>query len=284
MASLIADTWIHATMLIENDWGDSGTGFLVSRQTNKDQAKIFLVSNKHVLNSDPNFRLQASEMKVHLNYRGLDGNLIGKKALLPLNFHDGSKIWREHPDRDVDVIAFDVTQLLIENPQIEKKWATYSDFADTQKIDEMEITIGEEVMVIGYPSGLKQGRTNFPLVRSGIIATRIGDPFIDEIKEKGTLRQRVVRGFLVDGATIPGSSGSPVVLKPITGRVVKGVLQLGGVPPLLLGIIADTMYAPVKTEKWEIPSFAGLGLAFNAETIKETIELFFDAPVDTEAN
>lgn len=49
-----------------------------------------------------------------------------------------------------------------------------------------------------------------------------------------------------------------------------------GVPqPVLLGIIAETRYAPIETREGNIPSFAGLGLAFDAETVKETIELFF---------
>ncbi len=275
MASPIAETWIYATMIIENDWGEFGTGFLVSRQISDTQSRIFLVSNKHVLNQNPTLRLQATEVKVYLNYRESDGNVVGKQLILPLQFGDGSNRWREHPDRDVDVIAFDVTQIFVEHPQVERKWATYADIADREKIKEFEITIGEEVMVIGYPKGLKQGNTNFPLVRAGLIATRIGDSLIDEVEENGSKRPRTVRGVLIDGATIPGSSGSPVVLKPISGRTVKGNLQLGSVPQLLLGIIAETMYAPMKMEKWEIPSFAGLGLAFDAETIQETIELFF---------
>jgi hypothetical protein len=275
VGSLIAETWIYATMLIENNWEELGTGFLVSRQISDTEAKIFLVSNKHVLNDDPNLRLQANEIKIHLNYREPDGKLIGKTGILPLNQDDGSKRWREHPLPDVDVIAFDVTQIFVQFPQVERKWATYADLADRQKIEEIDITIGEDIMVIGYPRGFRQGTTNFPLVRSGIIATRIGEPFIDEVEENGTFRRRVVRGFLVDGATIPGSSGSPVVLKPVIGRMVKGNIHLGTVPPLLLGIIAETKYAPVQTERWDIPSFAGLGLAFDAETIKETIELFF---------
>jgi hypothetical protein len=114
-------------------------------------------------------------------------------------------------------------------------------------------------------------------VRSGIIATRIGETFEDEYQEPdGTKRKRVIRGFLIDGATIPGSSGSPVVLKPTTGRFVKGNIVMGFSPLLLLGIIAETRYAPIPiSERDYIPSFAGLGLAFDAETVKETIELFF---------
>jgi hypothetical protein len=51
---------------------------------------------------------------------------------------------------------------------------------------------------------------------------------------------------------------------------------MGFSPPLLLGIIAETTYAPIPiSERDYIPSFAGLGLAFDAETVKETIELFF---------
>ena len=132
MASLIADTWIYATMLIENDWGEYGTGFLVSRPIDTDKAKIFLVSNKRVLNRDPSLREQANEIKLHLNFRGPDGAVVGKPGIPPLNLGDGSKRWREHPERDVDVIAFDVIQVLVKCPQIECKWATYSDFADNR--------------------------------------------------------------------------------------------------------------------------------------------------------
>jgi hypothetical protein len=39
-------------------------------------------------------------------------------------------------------------------------------------------------------------------------------------------------------------------------------------------IIAETRFAPIKTPTQLIPSFAGLGLAFYAATIRETIELF----------
>ena len=49
-----------------------------------------------------------------------------------------------------------------------------------------------------------------------------------------------------------------------------------GAPQLvLLGIVSETGYAPVRTPTGTIPSFAGLGLAFDAETVRETIELFF---------
>jgi hypothetical protein len=83
--------------------------------------------------------------------------------------------------------------------------------------------------------------------------------------------------FLFDGATIPGSSGSPVILKPVIGRLIKRSIYLTVAPPVLLGIVAETYYAPIRQETGIIPGFAGLGLAFDAQTVKETVELFFPA-------
>ena len=91
----------------------------------------------------------------------------------------------------------------------------------------------------------------------------------------GVLRVRTRRAFLMDGATVPGSSGSPVILKPVSGRVQCKSIQIGLPPPVLLGIVAETMYAPIQVGSPVLPSFAGLGLAFQVETIRETIELFF---------
>lgn len=278
MASPLADTWIYATMRIENEWGRVGTGFLVYRAIDDKKGRIFLVTNKHVLHKEAKIRQSASKMLFHLNIKNEDGSTVGETAEMPLNLDDGTKRWREHPNRDVDVLTFDVTPLLAQHPQIEKKWVDYTLFGDKAKLAELDVTIGEEIVTIGYPLGLRQGKTNFPLLRAGIIATRIGENLEDEYQEPdGTVRKRILRGFLIDGAIIPGSSGSPVVLKPSTGRFVKGNILIGGSsPPILLGIVAETRYAPVRTPRGNIPSFAGLGLAFDVETIRETIELFFE--------
>ncbi len=278
MASPIADTWAYATILIENEWGNKGTGFLVIRKIDEKQAKVFLATNKHVLHKTPEMRQAASRVMLHLNVKNKDGSIVGETAQIPLNLEDGSKRWREHPETDIDVLAIDVTPLLVQFPQVERKWADYSLFLNQRKRDEFDITVGEEILVIGYPLGLRQGATNFPLVRDGIIATRIGEVLHDEYQEKdGTIRTRILRGFLIDGGTIPGSSGSPVVLKPTPARFVNGKIVLGSPPPpILLGIIAETRFAPIRTPAGDIPSFAGLGLAFDAQTVKETIELFFE--------
>ena len=278
MASIVANSWIYTTVLIENDWGEKGTGFIVQRKVAEDRARAFLVTNKHVINSNPNLRQEAREITIHINMLQPDGAVIAEKGILPLYYADGTRSWREHPDPDVDVLVINATRLIMHFfSQLEMKLVDFSLLADRDILRDFDITIGEDVFVVGYPIGLTQGSTNHPIVRSGIIATRIGEAFEDEVEGNGSKRRRRLRGFLVDGATVPGSSGSPVILKPTIGRIVAGTVSLDTPPPFLLGILAETKYAPVKAEKWTNVSFADLGLAFDAETIKETIELFSEA-------
>lgn len=275
MASPALLSWIKTTIRIKNDWDDTGTGFLVSRMVGDERAKAFIVSNKHVLNRESNLRNDAQEISIYVNMVAEPENeIVCQKLIFPLHYADSTKKWREHPDPDIDVIAFDATSLITHFPNLEKSMAFYSSFADHQIINEYDISIGDEVLVIGYPSGLSQGITNHPIVRSGIIASDITKPFQDKIEESGVTRIRTNRGFLIDGATIPGSSGSPVILRPISGRYIHGKIDSNIAPAYLLGIITETYYAPVETTKWRASSFAGLGLALDAETILETIELF----------
>lgn len=274
MASPIAETWTYATVLIENEWGGQGTGFLVARKVDEGGVRVFLVTNKHVLHKEPAQREKATRIRLHVNKKDTAGNLAGEVVDVSLGT-GADKPWQEHPDSDVDVLAFDITPLLVARPDIEKKWADYDLFLNNEKIAELDITMGEEVVTVGYPLGLRHRTSNLPLIRSGMIATRIGESLEDEVQVGSAIRKRVLRGFLIDGATIPGSSGSPVVLKPVIGRFVKGSIHMGTTQPILLGIVAETRYAPVRTTAGDIPSFAGLGLAFDAETVRETIELFF---------
>lgn len=259
--------------MIENEYGDRGTGFLVFKPTNEgsEAGKVFLVTNKHVLNPDPELRNNAKKIFLHLNIKNEDQSIAAQEAEFPLDFIDGSKSYKEHPSEDVDVMAFNITQLLVEYTFIEKQIATYQMLVTAQDIKDWDLDRrpnSDERL----PSGLRHRTTNFPLVRDGIIATRIGEELEDEYKQpKGKFRKRILRGFLIDGAVIPGSSGSPVVLKPLAYRYVNGQIQMSSAPLLLLGIIAESRYASTT----DFMSFAGLGLAFDAQTIVETIDLFF---------
>ena len=282
MSTVLADTLRFSTVLIENQWHLSGTGFLVSKIIDSEKGKIFLVTNKHVINKNRELRETAALITLNFNRKTDDGEFIRFQIPFPL-VQGGMKTWREHTDPDVDVLAIDVSGLLaqlVEKGMIYAKWADYDLIISPQKIREENITCGEDVIVIGYPLGIssfavRHKNNNLPLFRSGIISTTIGEELEDDVNEGGTSRKRRLRGFLVDGGIIPGSSGSPVVFKLNFSRFAGGTLNLGeSLPPYILGIVAETRYSPIDSQGASI-SYADLGLVFDASTIRETIELFF---------
>ncbi len=283
MVNPIAESWLHSTVLIENEKGRKGTGFLVRRMMDRPMGKIFLVTNKHVIGLDHESRTKTNWFTLYLNVRDEKGKIRGDSLFVAVHGHRPTSQWplmyREHPDPEVDVLAVDISVLWYASGATKywpnHAWADYSQFATREKLGKFGITIGDEVMVIGYPLGLTHRETNFPLVRSGIIATRIGEEFeADVLESNGAKRKKTIRGFLVDCAMIPGSSGSPVVLRSPTKQKMEG--RLGKLSrSVLVGIMAEGMYAPVTAGQYDSYSYAGLGIAFDAETIKETIELFF---------
>jgi len=274
-ASPIASTWVHATVRIENEWGRGGTGFLLIRKMNDRQGKVFLVTNKHVLHLDPQLRRDAAFLKIFVNVREPDGSVRGTALQFFLG-EEGHRLWREHPHPDVDVLAVDVTSLINSHPNLENKGADYSFFALPEVLKQEEITEGEEVLIIGYPLGLYHSRTHSPLVRQGIIATKIGERINIRVRQpSGESRRAEIPGFLIDASIIPGSSGSPVVLKPIVGRKIRDRIAIESTKPYLLGIVSATETAAIRVESTLFPTLAGLGIVFDAETIRETIEQFF---------
>lgn len=272
MASPIETTWAHAAVLIEVPSG-RGTGFCVGRSAGPDQWRVFLVSNKHVLGEDLAKRKALTSVKLHINVKVGDG-IVGAIVDYPVTDSNGTRC-REHADMEVEVFVIDVTPLFVSRKDIANKFAPEELFALAAKRRELDISAGEEIVTVGYPSGIRQGRTNSPLIRQGIIATRIGEELHEEVPlPGGGVKTRKSRAFLIDGATIPGSSGSPVILKPVTGRHQGNAIVMGFTPPVLLGIMAETRFAPIKVGGGAIPGFAGLGFAFDVETIKEVIDLF----------
>lgn len=271
MASPIAQNWVYATVLLYNEWGKVGTGFLVCRNLTQDKpiGKIFIVTNKHVLNEDFDKRRSATKIEIFFNTND-QGKL--KPQRYTLSLQPPNQKWKEHPSLDIDVLAIDATEIILSFPGHALKWVDYSLFADQNILKNEDITIGEEVLIIGYPQGLSQGHSASPLVRQGIVATKIGEPITFIRPDKSNV---FIPAFLVDGGVVPGSSGSPVVLKPVNSRLVGSTIQMGTAKPYLLGIISTTQIVTVGDRVKSFNSLAGLGTAIDATQIRETIELFF---------
>jgi hypothetical protein len=276
IASPIALNWVHATLRVDNETGKGGTGFLIIRKISEKKGKVFLVTNKHVVALDPKKRDEARFLTLYVNIRDEKGKVTGTALQAPLT-ENGHKLWRQHPNPNVDVLAVDVTSLINSHPRLQNQGADYSFFATPEVLKKEQITEGDEVLVLGYPLGLFHARIHSPLVRQGIIATKIGTPIWIRFRDfSGEWKRVEIPGFLVDAAILPGSSGSPVVLKPMIGRKIGHKIEMDLATPYLLGIVSATETASIRLmEEYSFPVLAGLGIVYDVGTIRETIELFF---------
>ncbi|MBX3053166.1 MAG: hypothetical protein KF753_16905 [Caldilineaceae bacterium] len=142
-----------------------------------------------------------------------------------------------------------------------------------QKHD-LPANIATDIVAVGFPDLKTDEYTNRPVgsepvIYTGAIATPIDRSY--------PLQSGVnIPGFLVNLPTTPGASGSPVLLRPgMPWRTTDGKTHLGvTTPALLLGVLAETRFAPVKLSKFSGHGFSGAGLAFAASTVVETVHLF----------
>jgi hypothetical protein len=149
--------WTYSTMLIDNQWGGHGTGFLVQVPLKDDntQARVFLVTNKHVINPDHVLRKTANKINLHFNIKDKeDQSIIGQNLTFEFSY---SEKCREHSGNDVDVLAFEITELFVRYPEIEAYMANYNMFSNQTVLKELDIKMGDEIVVIGFPQGYPLG-------------------------------------------------------------------------------------------------------------------------------
>lgn len=271
----ILEEILLTTMLIKNEWGKSGTGFVVRKLISENTGYTFLITNKHVIHEEKSRRDEASEIHLYFNVRDNTNTIRGHDVIYSLKDNNNKKLWREHPDQDTDVLVINISPILNLIKNIEIKIPDYS-LLISNKTEKDQISIGEDAYVVGYPLGLKRHTTNFPLIRKCILATKLGEKLEIPTKENGKIRNRLLRGFLIDGGTSPGSSGSPILFAPPAGYFSEHGLTLGSRAPYILGIVSESRVAIIQSEIGDYPNLSGLALAFDAETIIETIELFFE--------
>lgn len=138
-----------------------------------------------------------------------------------------------------------------------------------------DMTMMEDVVMIGYPNGIWDQAHNMPVMRRGVTATH---PNLDW---NGNAE------FLIDAACFPGSSGSPVFLFNQGGYTTKsGGTMIGPSRIKLLGILyagpQHTVTGEIKIVKVptvdkpisvaSIPN--NLGMIIKAKKLMELDEIF----------
>jgi len=169
----------------------TGTGFFYNIPAENNQSVPILVTNKHVIEgaASVDFVAHASSVK---DAKKPDSN----RALM-----SDPKTWIPHPDPKIDLCALPIAE--IANSTTPYPFLRTLDPGLIKPDSELgDLNAVEDVLMVGYPNGLWDAANNFPLIRRGITASHPGVDF----------DVNGVACTVVDIASFPGSSGSPVFI------------------------------------------------------------------------
>ena len=281
----IEEHFLNSAALITNG-KSGGSGFFMLHELARDLATgrasyaVLLVTNKHLLppetatTSEPGPR----DISVRLVVRKDDDTAEVKDVSVPVVGPDGKwlKSVAYHPAPLVDVAVVDVGNVLNEQRanlffQVaqSRKAVTSELLVHKDELKEAAIGIGTQIYLLGYPAGIFERRNISPILRVGIIATEPDRDFAfnDQLRAAHKELPETLRGFLIDASVFPGSSGSMVVRRTdiVPGFSPGGKRSI----PYILGIVSGSL--PIYD--LEHVQRMGLGIVYNAETIRETIEV-----------
>jgi Trypsin-like peptidase domain len=169
----------------------TGTGFFYNFPTEDGKQVPTLVTNKHVVENT-----SAMEFVVHAS-TAQNATKPDSNALIRTVQAD----WVLHPDPKVDLCAVPlggVANTMRPHPF----FRTLDPGLISSDAALAELNAVEDVLMVGYPNGLWDAKNNYPLIRKGITATH---PAVD-------FDVGGVSATVVDIASFPGSSGSPVFI------------------------------------------------------------------------
>ena len=247
------------------------TGFLYGNFIEKVSDKesrynVFLVTNRHAFTTlDPKMKT------IYIRFNPEIATTPAKDYPLSVQNPEGGVDWFIHPCSDVDVAVIPMnTPLLRKEGMRFSYFQSDSHVADRVKANELGISEGDGIFVLGFPMGIIGNERNFTVVRQGSIA-RIRDFWAGSSKE-----------FLADTFIFPGNSGGPVVTKPeILG--IEGTKSIQS--SYLIGMVTsfipyhDTAIS-VQTKRPRITFEENSGLAtiVPIDFVKETVREFLLPP------
>ena len=211
-----------------------GTGFFYHKYLNRPNSidsilnavdsslqSIWLVTNKHVVFGSANFERALPQFPKVLEFF-LRKRIVNRDRpiwdTIRLEASDLKTSIRLHADSTIDVVAIDVTKFVL--TRLEKRDSLYfygavsrANFPNADlpiTLQGFPITIGQEILSVGYPRNFYDRYNLFPTVKSGIVASKWNAKFNGRPY------------FLIDAKLFPGSSGSAIITKSTNYGVDKG--------------------------------------------------------------
>ncbi|MHA1974868.1 MAG: S1 family peptidase [Candidatus Hodarchaeales archaeon] len=198
----------------EDSFIGSATGFFL-----KIKSRTWLITNRHVvINEDNQFYPDRLSILVHTNAENHNDN---EEINIDL-YENGKQVWKNFAYEEGlrDVVAIDLSNKIYTNINLINAYTKNNLPSKDQNID-----VGENVLIVGYPVGFYDKINNFPIIKSGTIASTYGLEFNDNPY------------FLIDANLHPGTSGSPVLIK--SKKVKKeSIDKQNDIPYTLIGIVS----------------------------------------------
>lgn len=222
---------MYSTVRIEAERADKsqvfGSGFIFRFCRDGEKHLPAIVTNRHVVQG----AVKGTFVMSTRHPDGTRNNGAYQRCILP-DFEDR---WINHPDPNVDLCALPLGPVI---SHVEKAtgnrpfWVSlgYEIVPDAAQLEQFMHV--EDILMIGYPTGIWDDKHNLPVARKGITATHPGLDF------------RGYPCFLVDIGCLPGSSGSPIFVFNMGGYVAGDELVMGG-RVLLVGVLFAGSQLPV---------------------------------------
>ena len=201
-----------------------GTAFFLDFSTADGKTSRWLITNKHIVEGATELHL-----RLHAGVKGTDGTVTVAQDSFDLVVRNPSAISTHHPSEDLCALS---------GGELEKGAASVQQVLAAEALREDMIrpqaeleAFGtcENVLMIGYPAGLKDDSNNLPILRRGATGSHPGMRFNNEC-----------RG-LVDIASYGGSSGSPILIWNDEPSMAHE-LPIEARRRILLGIAVDAQY------------------------------------------
>lgn len=260
---------VRVDTVLEDGSQGSGTAFVVTHGHARGQ-RTFIVTNRHLVDGVRQGGLVFTQ-KRH------GQPLIGER--FQLNIDQFPQAWFGHPDPAVDLSIIPMRPL--EQAANAQGVELYYHAIDTRLVPDAAATRAfdalEEVLFVGYPSGVWDQVNLMPILRRGTTATPLALNFEGRAE------------FLIDAAVYPGSSGSPVfvympdTLRP-TQSAAKNFLFAGVVAAVFFRQEANhPVVSPVPPNNQGMvmgSEMIDLGLVIKSQTVVEAINAYLGQWVD----